>query len=104
MMDGIAAFPEIVLDNGFHYYSDMNDKQLLFHECTDKFRWMGGGVGGGKSVAALVEALRHSWYYLNRSSMELQVYKVLCDKTLHSLFTDFSCKFPTYSVEYANKI
>jgi len=52
------GFPEITLDNGFVYQDEMNEKQASFHTCADKFRWMGGGVGGGKSVAALVEALR----------------------------------------------
>lgn len=59
------SFPRIILDNGANYFADMNEKQRMFHRCPDKFRWMGGGVGGGKSVAGLVEALSHSWHYLN---------------------------------------
>ena len=59
------SFPRIILDNGANYFANMNAKQRLFHTCSDKFRWLGGGVGGGKSVAGLVEALRHSWHFPN---------------------------------------
>ena len=94
-----SDFPTIVLDNGFIYLRDMNDKQRWFHTCTDKFRWMGGGVGGGKSVAALVEALRHSWFYPNN-------YGFILRKTFPELrtsaFKDFYAVCPEWMIYREN--
>lgn len=77
----------------------MNEKQEWFHKCTDKFRWMGGGVGGGKSVAALVEALRHSWAYPNN-------YGFILRKTFPELrtsaFKDFHAVCPEWMIYREN--
>ena len=60
-------FPKIILegDDGefYDYEYDQSDIQAAFHDDPSKFRWLGGGVGGGKSVAALVEVLIQSWLY-----------------------------------------
>ena len=92
-------FPQVVLDNGFDYHVNMNAKQRLFHECSAKFRWLGGGVGGGKSVAALVEALRHSWYYPNN-------YGFILRKTFPELrtsaFKDFYAVCPEWLIYREN--
>ncbi|MEG9862125.1 MAG: phage terminase large subunit [Parvularculales bacterium] len=62
-------FPIIYLegddDEIFIYEDSMNPVQKAFHADRNKFRWLGGGVGGGKSVAALVEILKQSWSYRN---------------------------------------
>lgn len=95
----VIDFPEIILDNGFHYLRDINEKQLMFHRCEDKFRWMGGGVGGGKSVAALVEALFHSWNYPNN-------YGFILRKTFPELrtsaFKDFYAVCPGWMIYREN--
>ena len=81
------------------YQEVMNEKQQLFHESPEKFRWLGGGVGGGKSVAALVEALRHSWIYPNN-------YGFILRKTFPELrtsaFKDFYAVCPTELVYREN--
>ena len=60
-------FPIIYLegddDEIFLYQESMNPVQEAFHADSNKFRWLGGGVGGGKSVAALVEVIKQSWMY-----------------------------------------
>jgi len=93
------GFPEITLDNGFVYQDEMNEKQASFHTCGDKFRWMGGGVGGGKSVAALVEALWHSWRYPNN-------YGFILRKTFPELrtsaFKDFHAVCPEWMIYREN--
>lgn len=56
---------KITMPNGKMYHESVEEFQREFHNCGDKFRWLGGGVGGGKSAAATVEALIHSWCYPN---------------------------------------
>ena len=56
-------FPVITMPNGKKYHESVEDPQRDFHQCDAKFRWLGGGVGGGKSAAATVEVLRHCWAY-----------------------------------------
>lgn len=34
-----------------------HEAQLRFHQATEKFRWYGGGKGGGKTIAAAAEAI-----------------------------------------------
>jgi len=47
-------FPLIYLegddDEIYIYQQSMNPVQKAFHADPNKFRWLGGGVGGGKSV------------------------------------------------------
>lgn len=64
-MSDQRRFPIIVMPNGRKYHESAEDFQRAFHKCSDKFRWLGGGVGGGKSAASTIEVLRHSWYYPN---------------------------------------
>lgn len=56
-------FPEIVLPNGYIYQDHKYQYQQDFHDSGAKWRWMGGAVGGGKSVTGIAEAIKHSWMY-----------------------------------------
>ena len=58
-------FPVITMPNGKQYHESAEDFQRAFHQCDAKFRWLGGGIGAGKSAASTVEALFHSWTYPN---------------------------------------
>ena len=53
------------MPNGKQYHESAEDFQRAFHQCDAKFRWLGGGIGAGKSAASTVEALFHSWTYPN---------------------------------------
>ena len=65
MSDKLKNFPVITMPNGKKYHESAEEFQRNFHKCTSKYRWLGGGVGGGKSAASTVEVLRHSWQYPN---------------------------------------
>ena len=64
-MSDQLGFPEITMPNGKLYHESAEDFQRRFHRSKKKFRWLGGGVGGGKSAASTIEVLRHSWEYPN---------------------------------------
>lgn len=51
------------MPNGKKYHDSAEQFQRDFHQSRTKFRWLGGGVGGGKSAASTVEVLLHSWLY-----------------------------------------
>ena len=53
------------MPNGKKYEHSAELPQRAFHKSKAKFRWLGGGVGGGKSAASTVEVLRHSWEFPN---------------------------------------
>ena len=53
------------MPNGKFYHESAEDFQREFHRSPAKFRWLAGGVGGGKSAAATIEVLRHCWEYPN---------------------------------------
>lgn len=64
-MSDQLKFPKIIMPNGKIYQDSIEPFQLAFHESKAKFRWLGGGVGGGKSAAATVEVLRQCWNHPN---------------------------------------
>ena len=56
-------FPDIILGNGKDYFDNMNPVQAEFHADESEFRWMGGAVCAGKSIAGCVEGWWHSWIF-----------------------------------------
>ena len=97
-------FPNIYLeaDDGvvYHYQKNQNEKQRAFHRDRSKFRWLGGGVGGGKSVAALVEVLIQSWIYKDNFGYILR--KTLPELKI-SAFKDFRKVCPHRLIYEENK-
>lgn len=97
-------FPKIYLegDDGeiYYYQRDLNEKQRAFHVDPSKFRWLGGGVGGGKSVAALVEVLIQCWQYRDNYGFILR--ETLPELKL-SAFKDFYAVCPHWIVYEENR-
>ena len=56
---------ELKLEDGriIDYRSNQKDFQRAFHACLAKFLLLGGGVGAGKSVAALAQVIWELWMY-----------------------------------------
>lgn len=63
--DALESFPRIVMPNGEDYMQSIQPKQRDFHFSEHKFRGLGGGVGGGKTAPAVIEAIKQSWIYPN---------------------------------------
>ena len=78
----------------------MSEKQEAFHLDTSKFRALLGGVGGGKSVAALVEVLKQSWMYQDNYGFILR--ETLPDLKL-SAYKDFYAICPHWMIYEENK-
>lgn len=97
-------FPNIYLldDDGVLrcYQRNMSEKQKAFHNDPSKFRALLGGVGGGKSVAALVEVLKHSWMYKDNYGFILR--ETLPDLKL-SAYKDFYAVCPHWMIYEENK-
>ena len=71
-MSDQLSFPVITMPNGKIYHESAEDFQRAFHKSKAKFRWLGGGVGAGKSAAATIEILRHCWEYPNNYGFVLR--------------------------------
>lgn len=97
-------FPTIYLhgDEGqiYLYQRDMSDVQRSFHACPDKFRWLGGGVGGGKSAAAIVEVLKQSWQHLDNYGFIL---RATFPEIRLSAHKDFKSVCPPYLIYEENR-
>ena len=97
-------FPNVYLDGDdgevFLYQQSMNPVQRAFHECETKFRWLGGGVGGGKSVAALVEVLWQSWQYKDNYGFILRKTLPEINRSAHK---DFYTVCPHWMIYEENK-
>lgn len=97
-------FPNIYLegDDGeiYHYQSEMLPFQRAFHTDSSKFRWLGGGVGGGKSVAALIEVFRQSWQYRDNYGYILRETQPDIKK---SAYKDFHAICPRWMVYEENR-
>lgn len=97
-------FPPIYLkgddDEIFLYQESMNPVQEAFHADENKFRWLGGGVGGGKSVAALVEILLQSWMYRDNYGFILR--ETMPDMKV-SVYKDFYAVCPHWLIHEQNR-
>ncbi len=99
-MSDQLGFPKITMPNGRKYHESAEAFQRAFHQSSAKFRWLGGGVGGGKSAAATIEILKHSWDYpdnygfvLRKSFPELRL----------SAIKDFYAITPRWMIVEENK-
>jgi len=101
---GTLTFPNIYLegdsDESYCYQESMNPVQRKFHLDSSKFRWLGGGVGGGKSVAALVEVLKQCWVYKDNYGFILR--ETLPELKL-SAFKDFYSVCPRWLIYEENR-
>ena len=97
-------FPDIYLEGEdkevYHYQKEMTSIQRDFHADGSKFRWLGGGVGGGKSVAALVEVLRQCWNYTDNYGFILRATQPEIKK---SAYKDFYSICPHWMVHEENR-
>ena len=60
----IVPFPEIRFrQTGYLYHERITDEQMEFHENKNKFRFVQGSIGSGKSAMGTIECLMHSWNY-----------------------------------------
>ena len=98
-------FPEIVLpdevaskdrdkvnldaNNKIIYQDNLYPYQRDFHKSEAKFRRIDGGVGGGKSICATVEAIKESWMYPDNFGYILR--KTLPQIRISALPTFYKC-------------